>query len=67
MSHKNPESSPQTNPFWCHDGKDGNSQIIINMSDDPDDSSATVIRVSGRNAEKIADRLAILLNKEQFS
>lgn len=54
-------------PEWSHEGKDGNAQLIINLSDDPDDSSAPVIRVSGRNAEEVAKRLTALLNREQFN
>lgn len=59
--------STQTPTEWSHEGKDGNSQLIINLSDDPDDSSAPIIRVSGRNAEEVAKRLTALLNREQFN
>lgn len=52
---------------WSHEGKDGNAQLVINLSDDPDDSAAPVIRVSGRNAEEVAKRLTALLNREQFN
>lgn len=52
---------------WSHEGKDGNAQLIINLSDAPDDSAAPVIRVSGRDAEKVAKRLTELLNRVNFN
>jgi hypothetical protein len=51
---------------WSHEGKDGKAELLINLNDDPDDTSATVIRVSGRNQSDVAKLLADLLNRNEF-
>lgn len=52
---------------WTHDGKDGAGELVINLSDDPDDRNSTSILVRGRNREAVAKQLAALLNKERFA
>ena len=52
---------------WSHEGKDGKTELLLNLNDDPDDSNATVIRVSGRSSAEVARLLAELLNRNEFN
>ena len=56
-----------TKTAWSHEGKDGRAELLLNLNDDPDDSDATVIRVSGRNQQEVARLLAELLNRSEFA
>ena len=60
-------TSSVTSPEWSHEGKDGKSELIFNLADDPNDSSGTVINVRGRNSEAVVKALVALLNAAKFS
>ncbi len=47
-----------------HTENQGRMTVIVDESQDPDDSDGLVIRISGRTHEKFAERLAALLQQE---